>query len=204
MGRMAWRMRTVSTARLHWEHIRPGTTKLAPVRRARMTAPSLPSRAQWSQPTTFSKLVWSSWIHQHAGESDRPQALLLSLIYLNLILNSFWPSSTRPQSAPSVVVWGWQGCGVCVHVRKTPHLQHPVVRVLAMATTPVGSCSNLGSLMRAVSLKPHLGCFCFAHVMGRKCSYVTFLFAGCRKICVHVEYQNSKFDFFKKETHLFL
>lgn len=113
-----------------------------------------------------------------------------------------WPSASAGSLSGGVRLAGLR-C-VCVHEPKTPHLQQPVVRVLAMATTPVGSCSNLGSLMRAVSLKPHLGCFCFAHVMGRKCSYVTFLFAGCRKICVHVEYQNSKFDFFKKETHLFL
>lgn len=39
-----------------------------------MTAPSLPSRAQWSRPT-FSKLLPSSGMHQPAGGSDRPQAL---------------------------------------------------------------------------------------------------------------------------------
>ncbi len=37
-----------------------------------------------------------------------------------------------------------------------PKLPCPVVRVLAMATMSVGSCSNLGSLRRAFSLTTHL------------------------------------------------
>lgn len=92
---------------------------------------------------------------------------------------------------------------VCVHVHLTPHLQHPAVRVLAMATMPVGSCSNLGSLMRAVSLKPHLGCFCFAHVTGRKCSYVTFLFAGCRKFVCTLSIKIQSSIFLKKKLICF-